>query len=222
MFSFFKKINDNGSKGKGLDIMLLELKRLQQNTSGRVEISIFTTPIEVEDAKDIFEMSKVDENFKVALFKNSKDVGSTEEEIRLFITYQSNDENCFIQMIKLAIFENGIKKSSSEVSIGFIALMHTSNITDVLVLGSHHHLLFSIRPEYRGKGFMKNALMLMLNEMYRSGYNICAALIKQGNATSEHILQNAGFVKNGRKNNDTIGYFKRLNMDLRSFEELVQ
>jgi len=219
MFSFFKK--EPRLFFNNLEELMDEFKISSKDSNSRLDISLLNEPITIEDAPEIFRMSKIKEDFMVKLFPHSNDLESTKASITTFYKSREKDNNSFIQTVNLIISENGVRKSGKKLFVGFIALLFTDNMTDILVLGSRHQLLFSILPEHRKRGYLKAALNMTLNRLYDLHYNICAAQVKDGNNVSVHLLEAAGFIRNGRKINDSVGFVKRLNMDIDSFNNFL-
>ena len=156
--------------------------------------SLGTTPFYLSDASQFFELSKdtdIRNEYPNMRFDNELDA-------RIYIEHQfkiqETSRTSFFKAIRI-IFGNdtGNYTDKNSILIGFISL-HTTNDFEISLAGGFKETLsYGIKSNYRNKGLMSIALKMTLDAMNEDGYNVVAAIVKNGNTPSSRVLEKSGF-----------------------------
>ena len=172
MFSFFKR-NKKDSSNSEFERFLHHGKEMGYDMN---HTGIITTPLRLDDTRDILKMSKVgDIQTELIFLKNYVDIDSTTKGIKYWINYIHSTKSCFFKTIRLVYLRNNNYSIENSLFVGFIALLPVEDFSEIRNVGSNRQLIFATLPQFRRKGFMKTALDMTLDSMHSDGYNICSA-----------------------------------------------
>jgi RimJ/RimL family protein N-acetyltransferase len=158
------------------------------------EPSLATTPFQLSDAKQFFELTKDSEIKREYPNMNFDNLEEAEEYLKHQIEITQDSSVSFFKAIRIVF--NGLENNYDEANnilIGFISV-HKSGLSDQLFSGGFEQTLaYGIKSKFRGKGLMTLALSMTLEAMRQDGYNLIAALVKKENKPSIRVLEKNGF-----------------------------
>ena len=183
------------------------------------EPSLATTPFQLSDAHQFFELTKdpdIRKEYPNMRFENVNDAKQYLEH-QIEITESSNVS--FFKAIRIVF--NGLETNYNDqnnIIIGFITLHRTQGFEQMLAGGFEQTLSYAIKSAYRRKGLMTIALNMTLDAMEQDRYNVVAGIVKSHNSPSIRVLEKCGFVM-VRDLNFSQLYVKRITMNENEFNK---
>ncbi len=177
------------------------------------EPSLATTPFQLSDASQFFELSKdpdIRKEFPYMRFENFEDA---KQYIEYQIEVTQSSRVSFFKAIRIVF--NGLETIYTEknnILVGFISLHKSGSFEQMLAGGFEQTLSYAIKSAFRRKGLMTIALNMTLDAMRQDGYNVVAAIVKHDNSPSIRVLEKCGFVM-VRDAHISLMYVKRITMD---------
>lgn len=181
------------------------------------EPSLATTPFQVTDANQFFELSKDPEIRNEYPNMRFENIDEAKQYLQHQIEVTENSKLSFFKAIRIVF--GGLESVYTEknnILIGFISL-HKSGASDKMLAGGFEQTLgYGVKSMYRRKGLMTTALNMTLDAMRQDGYNVVAAIVKKQNNPSVRVLEKCGFIM-VRDSQISLLYVKRITMDENEF-----
>jgi RimJ/RimL family protein N-acetyltransferase len=179
-----------------------------------------TTPFQLNDASQFFELSKdpdIRKEFPNMRFENIDDA---KQYLEHQISITESSRISFFKAIRIIFNEQEANYTEkNNILIGFISLHKTGSFDQMLAGGFEQTLSYAIKSAFRRKGLMTIALNMTLDAMKQDGYNVIAAIVKQNNSPSIRVLEKCGFVM-VRDSQISFMYVKRITMDENEFKRV--
>jgi RimJ/RimL family protein N-acetyltransferase len=179
-----------------------------------------TTPFQIGDASQFFELSK-DPNIKKE-YPNMKfeNIDYARHYLEHQIAKTESSRFSFFKAIRIIFNEKAtIYTEKNNILIGFISLQKTGELDQMLAGGFEQSLSFAIKSAFRLKGLMTIALNMTLDAMKQDGYNVLPAIVKRNNPASIRVLEKCGFVM-VRELPVSLLYIKRIKMAENEFNRV--
>lgn len=94
-------------------------------------------------------------------------------------------------------------------AVGIVQLRHKPSKSDLLPTNFDNHIYYEIEPEYRGRGYGTQALILALEEARRFGLTEVILVCREDNVASRRIIEsNGGELLDRKQNSAGIAYRK--------------
>ena len=185
-----------------------------------MEPSLATTPFQLTDANQFFELTKDADIMRE--YPNMR--FDSVDEARNYLEHQIDiTESARINFFKaIRIVFNGLESVYTEknnIIIGFVSLHKTGGIDRIFSGGFEDTLNYAIKSNYRCKGLMTIALNMTLDAMLQDGYNLVAANVKKYNNPSIRVLEKSGFIK-VKDYPISYLYARRIRMEENEFNEV--
>jgi RimJ/RimL family protein N-acetyltransferase len=184
------------------------------------EPSLATTPFQLIDATQFFELSKDPDIRKEFPYMRFENVDDAKQYLEHQIEVTQSSRVSFFKAIRIVF--NGLETVYTEknnILVGFISLHKSGSFDQMLAGGFEQTLSYAIKSAYRRKGLMTIALNMTLDAMIQDGYNVIAAIVKKGNSPSIRVLEKCGFVM-VRDSPISLMYAKRITMDENEFKRV--
>lgn len=179
-----------------------------------------TTPFQLSDAKQFFELSKDPDIRKEYPNLRFETIDDATQYLEHQIEITKTSKISFFKAIRILFNEKeSTYTDSNNILIGFIGLHKTGAFDQMLAGGFEQTLGYAIKSSFRQKGLMTIALNMTLDAMRQDGYNVLAAIVKHSNTASIRVLEKCGFVM-VRDANISLMYVKRITMDEREFNRI--
>lgn len=143
-------------------------------------------------SEQIFEKYPIFRNEKMKLCEITEG-----EDISAFFTYPLTKAQ-MLWMVK--IFQQQYKKQE-QITLGIYI---DSTLVGLLQLKKKQAEVFEIgyhiKKEYRNKGYMKQAIQLLINNIHDAQIKVIEAYVHASNSISKHLLECCGFLQGINKN----------------------
>lgn len=177
------------------------------------EPSLATTPFQLSDATQFFELYKDPDIRKEFPYMRFENIDDARQYLEHQIEETQSSRVSFFKAIRIVF--NGLETVYTEknnILVGFISLHKSGSFDQMLAGGFEQTLSYAIKSAFRRKGLMTTALKMTLDAMRQDGYNAVAAIVKKGNIPSIRVLEKCGFVM-VRDSYISLMYVKRITMD---------
>lgn len=175
---------------------------------------LVNTPPQISDAYFFVEMSRDRAILDEFTQFNFDSLLHAEEYLRHRL--ENSSTKYFLKVIRIAFAEDiDIYTEDNSIPIGFISMNWSSLGEEIALMGLQNHISFAMIENYRGKGLMTKAMIMLLDAMLTDGYNMVPSITKN-NIPSERVLIKCGFQKARSTPLGNI-FVKRLKMDETKF-----
>jgi RimJ/RimL family protein N-acetyltransferase len=184
------------------------------------EPSLATTPFQLSDATQFFEISKDPDIRKEFPFMRFENIDEAKQYIEHQLEVTQRSRVSFFKAIRIVF--NGLEAVYTEknnILIGFISLHKSGSFDQMLAGGFEQTLSYAIKSAFRRKGLMTTALNMTLDAMRQDGYNVIAAIVRQNNIPSIRVLEKCGFIMI-RDSHISFMYVKRISMGENEFKRV--
>ncbi len=184
------------------------------------EPSLATTPFQLSDTNQFFELSKDPDIRKEYPNMRFENIDEAKQYLEHQIEVTENSKISFFKAIRIVF--GGLEPVYTEknnILVGFISLKKSGAFDQMLAGGFEQTLSYAIKTKYRRKGLMTIALNMTLDAMRQDGYNVLAAIVKSQNSSSIKVLEKCGFTM-VRDSHVSLLYVKRITMDEDEFNKV--
>jgi RimJ/RimL family protein N-acetyltransferase len=184
------------------------------------EPSLATTPFQLSDAIQFFELSKDSDIRKEYPNMRFENVDEAKQYLEHQIEITKSSRVSFFKAIRIVF--NGLENVYNEknnILVGFVSLHKSGTFDQMLAGGFEQTLSYAIKSSFRCKGLMTTALNMTLDAMRQDGYNVLAAIVKRNNIPSIRVLEKCGFVM-VRDSHISFLYMKRITMNENEFNKV--
>ena len=186
------------------------------------EQSLATTPFQLSDANQLFELFKDSNIIKEFPFMKIENKSDVKQFLENQIEISKNSSTGFFKAIRIVF--NGLESVYTEknnIVIGFISLGKIDVFEQMLSGGFEQTLSFAVKSAYTGKGIMTMALNMNLDAMFQDRYNVIASIVKRNNKASIRVLEKCGFTM-VRDSHLSLLYVKRITMNENEFKRVFE
>lgn len=177
-----------------------------------------TTPFQLSDATQFFELSKDPDIRKEYPNMRFENVNDAKQYLKHQVEITQSSSVSFFKAIRIVF--NGLETAYTEknnILVGFISIHKSGSFEQMLAGGFEQTLGYAIKSTYRRKGFMTIALNMTLDAMRQDGYNVVAAIVKKDNSPSIRVLEKCGFVM-VKDSHIILMYVKQITMNENDFK----